>query len=66
MEMILHGARIATNGDVCLMPTPEQWDLVATLKGAAEPGHLGRLGRRGGHGHPDVLPAQGLSGSCGP
>jgi endoglucanase len=33
MEMILHGARIATNGDVRLMPTPEQWDLVAALKG---------------------------------
>src|SRR5579872_2573665 len=32
MEMILHGQRIATNGDVHLMPTPEQWDLVATLK----------------------------------
>src|SRR5947208_9956420 len=32
MEMILHGHRIATNGDVRLMPTPEQWDLVATLK----------------------------------
>src|SRR5438270_13420054 len=31
MEMILHGQRIATNGDVRLMPTPEQWDLVATL-----------------------------------
>ncbi|MDX2151745.1 MAG: hypothetical protein SFV54_13485 [Bryobacteraceae bacterium] len=31
MEMILHGKRIATNGDVRLMPTPEQWDLVATL-----------------------------------
>src|SRR5215475_8793713 len=36
MEMILHGQRIATNGDVRLMPTPEQWDLVATLK-AREP-----------------------------
>ena len=35
MEMILHGQRIATNGDVRLMPTPEQWDLVATLKGRA-------------------------------
>ena len=34
LEMILHGQRIATNGDVRLMPTPEQWDLVATLKGA--------------------------------
>src|ERR1035437_3465513 len=33
MEMILHGQRIATNGDVRLMPTPEQWDLVANLKG---------------------------------
>ncbi|HVH89314.1 MAG TPA: glycoside hydrolase family 9 protein, partial [Terriglobales bacterium] len=33
MEMILHDQRIATNGDVRLMPTPEQWDLVATLKG---------------------------------
>ena len=33
MEMILHGQRIVTNGDVRLMPTPEQWDLVATLKG---------------------------------
>jgi endoglucanase len=33
MEMIIHGQRIATNGDVRLMPTPEQWDLVATLKG---------------------------------
>jgi endoglucanase len=32
MEMILHGQRIATNGDVRLMPTPEQWDMVATLK----------------------------------
>jgi endoglucanase len=33
LEMILHGQRIATNGDVRLMPTPEQWDLVAQLKG---------------------------------
>src|SRR3984885_1292927 len=32
MEMILHGQRIATNVDVRLTPTPEQWDLVATLK----------------------------------
>jgi endoglucanase len=32
MEIILHGQRIATNGDVRLMPTPEQWDLVAKLK----------------------------------
>ena len=33
MQMILHGQRIATNGDIHLMPTPEQWDLVAKLKG---------------------------------
>jgi hypothetical protein len=33
LEMIFHGQRVATNGDVRLMPTPEQWDLVATLKG---------------------------------
>src|ERR1700728_466990 len=33
LEMILHAQRIATNGDVRLMPTPEQWDLVATLNG---------------------------------
>src|ERR1700744_3371109 len=40
MEMILHGQRIATNGDVRMMPTPEQWDLVATLKGRqADKGH---------------------------
>src|ERR1051325_1790090 len=33
MKMILHGHRMATNGDVRMIPTPEQWDLVATLKG---------------------------------
>ena len=33
MVMILHGQRIATNGDVRLVPTPEQWDLVAKLGG---------------------------------
>ncbi|MGH9560538.1 MAG: glycoside hydrolase family 9 protein, partial [Terracidiphilus sp.] len=32
LQMILHGERIATDGDVRLMPTPEQWDLVAKLK----------------------------------
>ena len=26
LELILHGERIATNGDVRLLPTPEQWD----------------------------------------
>jgi endoglucanase len=43
MEMILHGQRIATNGDVRLMPTPEQWDLVATLKGRHADKSNGRL-----------------------
>jgi hypothetical protein len=43
MEMILHGQRIATNGDVRLMPTPEQWDLVATLKGRQSDPANGRL-----------------------
>jgi endoglucanase len=33
MQMILHGQRIATNGDIRLVPTPEQWDLVAKLNG---------------------------------
>src|SRR6202041_2305897 len=42
MEMILHGQRMATNGDVRLMPTPEQWDLVATLKGR----HAGKTNNR--------------------
>ena len=43
MEMILHGRRIATNGDVRLMPTPEQWDLVATLKGRKADNEKNRL-----------------------
>ena len=43
MEMILHDERIATNGDVRLMPTPEQWDLVATLKGRHADGANQRL-----------------------
>lgn len=32
MEMILHGRRIATNGEVRLLPTPEQWDPIPQLK----------------------------------
>ncbi|HEY2685979.1 MAG TPA: glycoside hydrolase family 9 protein [Steroidobacteraceae bacterium] len=46
MEMILHGQRIATNGDVRLMPTPEQWDLVATLKGRQADKTANRLSAR--------------------
>ena len=32
LEIILHGERIATNGDVRLSPTPEQWDPVPQFK----------------------------------
>src|SRR5580704_14748293 len=31
IEIILHGERIATDGEVRLEPTPEQWDPVPTL-----------------------------------
>src|SRR5262245_65891984 len=31
MEMVLHGRRIATNGDLRLLPTHEQWDALHTL-----------------------------------
>jgi endoglucanase len=31
MQIILHGQRIATNGSVRLMPTPEQWDVIPHL-----------------------------------
>lgn len=33
MQIILHGHRIATNGSVRLMPTPEQWDAIPEIKG---------------------------------
>jgi endoglucanase len=32
MQIILHGHRIATNGSVRLMPTPEQWDEIPQIK----------------------------------
>lgn len=36
MEFIHHGARTATNGDVRLSPTPEQWDpVLKELEGRA-------------------------------
>jgi endoglucanase len=31
VEIILHGERIATGGEVRLLPTPEQWDVVPKL-----------------------------------
>jgi hypothetical protein len=33
MELVLHGRRIATNGDLRLLPTPEQWDPLPKLVG---------------------------------
>ena len=33
VELIHHGVRTATNGDVRLSPTPEQWDAIPTLAG---------------------------------
>jgi hypothetical protein len=33
MQIILHGHRIATNGSVRLMPTPEQWDRIPHFEG---------------------------------
>ncbi len=32
MQIILHGHRVATNGSVRLMPTPEQWDRIPRLQ----------------------------------
>ncbi|MGC9972715.1 MAG: glycoside hydrolase family 9 protein [Bryobacteraceae bacterium] len=32
LEIVLHGERIATNGDVRLVPTPEQWDPVPAFE----------------------------------
>src|SRR5688500_9720425 len=32
IELIHHGVRTATNGDVRLSPTPEQWDPVSEMK----------------------------------
>jgi endoglucanase len=35
VELIHHGVRTATNGDVRLSPTPEQWDPIPTLSGTS-------------------------------
>ena len=32
MQIILHGNRIATNGSLRLLATPEQWDAIPTIK----------------------------------
>src|SRR6185437_14650543 len=36
IQMILHGERIATDGEVRLNPTPEQWDPVPTFVSRAK------------------------------
>ena len=43
MELILHGQRIATNGDVRLLPTPEQWDVAPVFKDRKADKESGRL-----------------------
>jgi hypothetical protein len=42
VELIHHGVRTATNGDVRLSPTPEQWDPIPTLSGR----QVDRFGQR--------------------
>ncbi|MGB8477457.1 MAG: hypothetical protein WCE63_01270 [Acidobacteriaceae bacterium] len=32
MQIILHGNRVATNGSLRLLATPEQWDAIPTIK----------------------------------
>jgi endoglucanase len=43
LEIILHGRRIATNGDIRLLPTPEQWDPVPHFKERTRAGTPERL-----------------------
>jgi hypothetical protein len=43
LEIILHGERIATNGDVRLHPTPEQWDPIPTLERRESDAETSRL-----------------------
>ena len=46
MQIILHGHRIATDGSVRLLPTPEQWDVVPRLLGREADKEHGRLSAR--------------------
>src|SRR6185312_9113453 len=32
LQIILHGHRVATNGSLRLLATPEQWDAIPTIK----------------------------------
>jgi len=43
MQIILHGERIATNGSVRLLPTPEQWDVIPHLTARHVDKEHGRL-----------------------
>jgi endoglucanase len=43
LEIILHGERIATNGDIRLLPAPEQWDAVPALRDRKADRKAGRL-----------------------
>ena len=46
MQIILHGHRIATNGSVRLLPTPQQWDRIPTLQSRKVEPTRGRLTAR--------------------
>jgi endoglucanase len=46
IELIHHGVRTATNGDVRLSPTPEQWDPVPALKSRRADAAQGRIEAR--------------------
>jgi len=46
LQIILHGHRIATNGSVRLLPTPQQWDRIPTLQSRKIEPARGRLTAR--------------------
>lgn len=53
IELIHHGVRTATNGDVRLSPTPEQWDPVPALKSRVVAPESGRIEAKLGYTSPD-------------
>src|ERR1700730_11552713 len=55
VEIILHGERIATDGEVRLLPTPEQWDTVPKFTQRRHGTGIDQLGAYSGY------PDQGLS-----
>jgi hypothetical protein len=50
LELILHDRRIATNGDVRLLPTPEQWDPIPTYQPRETDPATGRVQARCSYG----------------